>query len=392
MAEWIIEELRFKALIYEQYHDVALYNGDVTKSDTNVPPELIKQLREATKVLEYGEPELLFFNPGLLSKQRDLLAMALYPLVYGKSRILPDKIIGLDDALRHAGQGEVIPIPNDSGITREDMSWRVSERADIQVRPYSRYYQILPSDWELGDDGRWHIVTYINNLHPVKHRNIYTIIEDAFNCVVKQWNSTITPLKDMLHSRTRIEYHKAEYYPVPQEILDQAPKIKEREAQSEFDIRYEKWRMENYRAIQPDVEQFVPWAVPKCMMSKLPEDLPVPVRIEQGVDLNTDFKERGLQVITRIMGVDLSPDDPYYQTDWHVEGQMVSDSLLLLTGYNKKRNVGLLIRNLRMNMFALRLSSHSIARTWKELRWSFGILWTQTRLAKLSMNQMILFG
>ena len=325
MSDWIIEELRFKAMIYEIYHVVALYNGDVTKSDTNIPPELIKELRNTSKVLEYKEPSMHFHGPGPVSKQQDLLGMTLYPLVYGRSRILPDKVIGIDDALRHAGQGEIIQVPNDTGITREDMSWRVSERADIKVRPYSRYFQCLPSDWELGDDGRWHVVSYINNLHPVKHRNIYKIIEDVFNCVVKQWNSTMTPLKDMLHSRTRIEYHKAEYHPIPKEILDQAPKIKDREALSEFEIRNEKWRMDHYRAIQPDVEPFVPWAVPKCMMSRLPEDLPAPVRIEQGVELDSEYKDRGLQVITRIMGVDLNPDDPYYQSEWHVEGQMVSE-------------------------------------------------------------------
>lgn len=324
MAEWIIEELQFKALIYEQNHAVALYNGDVTKSDTNVPNKIVEDLKSATKILEHTEPELQFFHPGTLSKQRDLLAMALYPLVYGKSRILPDRLIGLDDALRHAGQGETIPVPQETGITREDIAWRVSQRADIQVRPYSRYFQILPSDWEIGDDGRWHIVTYINNLHPVKHRNIYNLIEDAFNCLIPQWNMTMTPLKDMLHSRSRIEYHKAQYYPIPKEVESQAPKIQNREAQSEFDMRNEKWRMENYRVVQPDVEQFVPWAVPHCMMSKLPEDLPAPVRIEQSVNLSTDYKERGLQVITRLMGVDLDPDQPPYETEWHVEGQMVS--------------------------------------------------------------------
>lgn len=324
MAEWIIEELKFKAMIYEVNQAVSLYNGDVTKSDTNVPTSIIDELRSATKTLEVDDADLRCYPPSALSKQRDLLSMTLYPLVYGKSRILPDKTIGLDEALRHAGQGETIPIPKETGITREDMTWRVSDRADIKVRPYSRDFQPLPTDWDLGDDGRWHITTYINNLHPVKHRNIYDLIERAFNCLIPQWNMTMTPLKDMLHSRTRMEYHKAEYYPVPKEVLDRAPKIKEREAESEFDERVEKWRMEHFRVIQPDVDTFIPWAVPQEMMSKLPEDMPEPVRIEQGVNLNNDYKERGLQVITRLMGVDLTPDDPYYQTEWHVEGQMVS--------------------------------------------------------------------
>ncbi|KAJ5167720.1 uncharacterized protein N7482_003314 [Penicillium canariense] len=326
MANWIIDELKYKALIYELSQAVGLYNGDVTKSDSNVPASLLERLRTETTVLEYVDPELHFYHPGSNYKQRDLLAEALYPLVYGKSRILPDKTIRVDEALRHAGQGEVIPLPKETGITREDMVWRVFARADIEVRPYRRHYQILPSDFELGDDDRWHIATYINNLHPEKHRNIYKIIEDAFNCIVPQWNMTMTPLKDMLHSRARIEYHKAEYYPVLQEVLDRSPQMERREAQTEFDERYEKWRLNHFQAIQPDVGNFLPWAVPPSLMSRLPEDLPSPVRIEQGVSLNQDYKDRGLQVITRILGVDLTPEDPNYQTEWHVEGQMVGYS------------------------------------------------------------------
>ncbi|OQE41765.1 hypothetical protein PENCOP_c004G03147 [Penicillium coprophilum] len=322
MAEWIIDELQFKAMIYEATDVVALYNGDVTKSDTNVPESILRDMRSQFEVLEFDKQELQYYYPGVLGKERDLISMALYPLVYGTTRILTDRIIGVDDALKYAGQGEVIPVPKETGITREDITWRVLARADVKVRPYSRNYQVLPSDWELRDDGQWRIATYINNLHPVKFRNIYKLIEKTFNCLIPQWNATLTPLKDMLHSRARIEYHKAEYYPVPKEVTAQAPQMHPREAQSEFDERIEKWGMENYRAIQPDAGKFIPWAVPPWLMDKLPEDLPSAVRIERGVDLNRDYKERGLQVITRLLGIDLTPEDPCFETDWHVEGTM----------------------------------------------------------------------
>ncbi|CAI7651773.1 unnamed protein product, partial [Penicillium glandicola] len=295
MAEWIIDELQFKAMIYETTDVVSLYNGDVTKSDTNLPDSLFQDMRTQFEVLEYDMKKMQYFHPGILSKERDLISMELYPLVYGKTRILTDRIIGVDDALKYAGKGEVIPIPKDTGITREDIAWRVLARADIKVRPYSRSYQVLPTDWELRDDGKWHIATYINNLHPVKHRNIYKLLEQAFNRIIPQWNATLTPLKDMLHARSRIEYHKAEYYPISKEVASKEPQIHPREAQSEFDERVEKWRMENYRAIQPDAGKFIPWAVPPWLMDKLPHDLPSAVRIERGVDLNRDYKDRGLQ-------------------------------------------------------------------------------------------------
>ncbi|CDM27480.1 hypothetical protein DTO013E5_2783 [Penicillium roqueforti] len=322
MVEWIIDELQFKAMIYETTDVVALYNGDVTKSDTNLPDSLYSEMQSQFEVLEYDLEEMKYYHPGHLSQQRDLISMALYPLIYGSSRILTDRVIGVEDCLKFAGKGEVIPIPKDTGITREDIAWRVLARADIKVRPYSRKYQLLPSDWSLGDDGQWHIATYINNLHPIKHRGLYNLFERIFNCLVPQWNATLTPLKDMLHSRARMEYHKAEYYPVPAEIAAQAPTIQPKEAQSEFDERMEKWRMQNCRAIQPDAGKFIPWAVPPWLMDKLPEDLPSPVRIERGVDINRDYKDHGLQVITRVLGIDLTPENPTFKTDWHVEGSM----------------------------------------------------------------------
>ncbi|KAJ5787075.1 hypothetical protein N7457_002065 [Penicillium paradoxum] len=322
MAQWIIDELQFKAMIYESTNVVALYSGDVTKSDTNISDAFLRDIKAQTQVLEVSQKTLQYFHPGSMNRQRDLISMALYPLVYGKSRILTDKIIGLDDAIAHAGQGEVIPVPKETGITREDIAWRVLAREDIKVRPHSRNYQLLPSDWEFREDGKWHIATYINNLHPIKHRNIYKLIEQAFNAIIPQWNATLTPLKDMLHSRARIEYHKVEYYPVPKEVTSKAPQINPKEAQSEFDDRMEKWRMKHYRAIQPDVGKFIPWAVPAWMMDKLPEDLPSAVRISRGVDLNRDYKDRGLQVITRLIGIDLTPEEPTFDGQWHIEGTM----------------------------------------------------------------------
>ncbi|RHZ72328.1 hypothetical protein CDV55_101325 [Aspergillus turcosus] len=321
MADWIIDELQFKAIIYELTNVISLYNGDVTKSDHNVPESFRAQLESATKVLDEGPSVLKSYNPGSDHVQRDLVPGAFFPLVYGRTRILKDRIIGLDDALDNIGQGEVVPVPPET-ITREDMAWRVAARADIDAKPFSRRFQILPCDLELRDDGRWHIISYINNLHPVHHRNIYKLIEDLFNMTIPQWNASLTPLKDMLHSRARLEYKKAEYDPISKEVEEQTPQPKPGEAEIEYHDRLDAWRMEHWRAKQPDAGKFIPWAVPPWMMNLLPADLPSPVRIEQGVELNKDYGNRGLQMFVRIISYDLTPEHPYNETDWHCEGQM----------------------------------------------------------------------
>ncbi|EDP55589.1 hypothetical protein V8F44DRAFT_485829 [Aspergillus fumigatus] len=321
MADWIIDELRFKAVIYEHTNVVTLYNGDVSKSDHNVPESFRTQFCQAIKVLEDVPPALKFYNPGSDYVQRDLAPIALFPLVYGRTRILKDRIIGLDDALDSMGQGEVIPVPPET-ITREDIAWRVAAHADIEAKPFSRRFQILPFDLELKDDGRWHIISYINNLHPVRHRNIYKLIEDVFNMTIPQWNASLTPLKDMLHSRARLECKKAQYHPIAKEVEEQSPQPKPSEAEVDYQDRLNSWRMEHWEAVQPDAGRFIPWAVPPWMMCFLPADLPTPVRIEQGVELNRDYGKRGLQMICRITSYDLTPEHPYTETGYHCEGQM----------------------------------------------------------------------
>jgi len=322
MENWIIDELRFKSALYEHSGAIALYNGDVTKSDVNISDEFRVRLLNAVKRLEDVPQEMRFFNPGTGYVQEDLLPVAFCCLVYGRTRALTDKIIGTDESLKFIGQGEVIPPPEETGITREDIATRVATQADIVTRPYSRQFQMLPFEMNLGDDGKWHITSYINNLHPDKYSELYEIIEELFNKVTSQLEITLTPLKDMLHSRARIEYRKAEYYPLPKEVEEQMPQPNEREAEIEYEDRLQNWRMTNLEAVQPDCGRFIPWAVPQWMMNNIPMDLSTPLRVENEVLLAKDFAKHGLQLIVRIFNIHLSPEKPSFESGWHGAGQM----------------------------------------------------------------------
>lgn len=326
MAQWIIDELQFKSIVYERTHTISLYNGDITKSDNAIPEEVRRKMVEVVKRVDEGAIDLGLFTPEYNEKQRAIVPIGLFPLVYGRSCVLRDRLIGVDDAIENAGQGEVIPCPTETGITREDIAWRVTSRDDITIRPYSRKFQVLPSDLKLVD-GRWRINSYLNNVHPTRHRDLYGVIEEIFNLLIPQWNGTLTPLKDMLHSRARIEYRKAEYYPLSKEAEEQMPKPEEGESLNTFDERLEQWRMKNLRAIQPDAGRFAPWAVPLWMMANLPQDLPTAVRIEEGVDLNKEYGDRGLQMFIRIISTELKPEEESFGVDWHVEAQLVIDEL-----------------------------------------------------------------
>jgi hypothetical protein len=50
------------------------------------------------------------WHPGSDGKVLDLVHPSLFPLVYGRSRILRDKVVGLHDCIERSGEGETIPL------------------------------------------------------------------------------------------------------------------------------------------------------------------------------------------------------------------------------------------------------------------------------------------
>ena len=96
MVDWCIEELRFKAKIFEKTGMVTAYDGDVVKSDYAVIEDLKGALRDAVKPLEDIHHSRRDWHPGSNETVLDLVHPSLFPLVYGQSRILPDAATSLN--------------------------------------------------------------------------------------------------------------------------------------------------------------------------------------------------------------------------------------------------------------------------------------------------------
>jgi hypothetical protein len=323
MFDWIVDELKFNARIANYYDAISIYSGDVVKSDAKVFQDTVKEFQEAIKPLLKMTDYQLGYHTGSEEVERDLVHPSLFPLVFGRSRILKDRVIGLDDAIANIGQGDVIPVPNDPGTRSSGLSWNVASRADVLVRPFSAYIQWLPAEVRFRPDGSASITSYINNVHPIKHRDVYRLIERLLNKIIPMWNMSLTPIKDMLHSRSRIEYRQARYRTVEKDVQKKCPQQLKHETQSEFEDRLHNWQKCAYEAIQPEPGKFTINAIPPFLADDLPPEERHKHRVESQMDLQKDYGERGLQVIVRIHNTMLRPDKPEYDTPWHVEGQMV---------------------------------------------------------------------
>ena len=141
MMDWVIEELRYKAKLFEDIGAVTVYTGHVVKSDSVVPESLKLELQAAVAELEDVPDKNKDWHPGSNGKVLDLVHPSLYPLVYGRTRVLETGTTSLEDCIARCGEGKTTQIPPQKEVTRGDASFQNSY---YHVDSYSRNFQWLP--------------------------------------------------------------------------------------------------------------------------------------------------------------------------------------------------------------------------------------------------------
>lgn len=169
------------------------------------------------------------------------------------------------------------------------------------------------------------IVSYINNLHPEKHKDLYSIIEEVITRAIPLWNMTLTPLKAPYYDYERIRF-ELKFDPDPDNMpASQWPQQEEGEDDDDFYERRSEWEKATRKAVQPEPGAFHPPTVRNHMRSEYFVPGTDTLRPEMTVDLVRDYRHRGLQVIVKLANIELTPEKPSYEGgSWHVEGQLVS--------------------------------------------------------------------
>lgn len=160
MVDWCLDELRYKAsLIPEGYlaPPVIVYNGDVVKSDSALPTNYKTSLQNAVKAFEKKIPERSKdWHPGSDEKVLDLVHPSLFPLVYGRTRILENgDVTSLEDCINRCGQGSILDVPGEDQ-TLEPTSYSYSYES-FHENPYSRKFQWLPCEVDISQDASRHV-------------------------------------------------------------------------------------------------------------------------------------------------------------------------------------------------------------------------------------------
>ena len=311
MFDWIVQELQWKAGVYEEKKLLQIFDMGVVRSDTAIPQDLQQALREAVAPLENVPEDEKDYHPGSDNMVVDLVHPSLYPLVYGHTRILPDRTLSLADCLDSAGQGEVIPTP-----TIDPELWPFTSETHSNV--FSLKYQWLPCEVRFtpDSDSECRITSYINNLAPFKHRALYSVIERVIARAIPLWDQSLTAVHG--YRRDRIPYKEVEY--LPRDTPEPEPKDEEEADSDEFINRQSEWSHSR------------PIKLPE------PEGGFHPPEPHKSVRLGEEFRDEGLQIIVKLANIELGPEKPEYGGgSWHIEGQLVSSVTFLLFRMERKK-------------------------------------------------------
>lgn len=148
MADYCIDELKYKAEFFQKTGAVSIFHGDVVKADNCIPVDLKNALRAAVAVLEDIPDQRKDWHPGSNDTVLDLVHPSLYPLTYGLTRIVPDGVVDLEARLTKSGDGKTIPVPPETATYPTFLHrWM-----NIEQKLYSARFQWLPCDVDISGE------------------------------------------------------------------------------------------------------------------------------------------------------------------------------------------------------------------------------------------------
>ncbi|KAF3904910.1 hypothetical protein ABW20_dc0108310 [Dactylellina cionopaga] len=165
-----VEKMRERGSLIEPDIDA------VWRSDRLIDEDLRRRLIDAVETLGDGD---------WIDKRRvlSLVDPSLWPIVYGRTHGVDGKpVYPPKEAIYFKGQTESV------------------------YEGYSDKFCLLPSEFEVSDDGKVQIASYINNLSkPEQKALFYPILESIFEKLLPMFDKVIANLTDGVHRLTRVD-------------------------------------------------------------------------------------------------------------------------------------------------------------------------------------------
>ncbi|OMJ22468.1 hypothetical protein AYI70_g2857 [Smittium culicis] len=336
--KYAIDELNFYV---ENSPEGKIFPGPVDRtyiSDSIIPSYLQEDLINQVSKLENVPEKELDWHPGSNKQVLDLVHPSLFPVVFGETRAIndnvePDEVLDWKSVM---GTGSIDNVKSKSKVELSDH--RYYNDVPLELRYYSFKYQWLPTEMEIDSNGKAKILSYINNLHPDIHKELYTTLEKVFERFIPLINSTLTDSISTNLNNYRERISESAYF---NESFDEfAKRICISEGILSDDQKLEvTGDIEDFR-VEDELADEVYDRYDQEKIVEPPKDIIFdPTRIsdcQKQINLNNTR----LQVIVKLANIILTPDNPKYEGGvWHVEGMQNENIVSSSIYYYDQENI-----------------------------------------------------
>ncbi|KAJ3235893.1 hypothetical protein HDU81_011351 [Chytriomyces hyalinus] len=248
-------------------------------SDSIVSKDILSKLNSQAAVIEADSLAKQKWHENSNNSVLDLVHPSDYCLVYGATKLRENtsQICGTETAV-----------------------YKGSTHGDVSTR-----FQWLPSEFRVDEDGKVRIQSYVNNLNPRVHKDLYGTIAAAFQALV--------PMFEMAMGSFDTD-------PAPR--ID-APPNNSHYQQDQYEWREEMARKAGLKEDSDEHEEFMDSLWGQERPTNIP-GLPESFDSTAAANATTGTVKLGgktLQVIVKIASIRLTPENPVYKGgNWHLEG------------------------------------------------------------------------
>ncbi|KAF9926699.1 hypothetical protein FBU30_003775 [Linnemannia zychae] len=266
------------------------------RCDGLVPVALKNRLLACVKKLEDVPAHKKDWHPGSSMRVLDLVHPSLYPFIAGRTRVTSVEAI---PALEYIGKGEIMA---EAPIKRHKQSTYYSADGF-----HSKKFQWLPTDFDVTSDGKVKAKSYINNLHPKEHKELYPVLEEILELFLPMFEQVLGDL-DVYETRSlRLTTDPFTWYGEKNEELLESGKV------HYYDFFHD------YYPRPVEIPEFTPR------------------KEHPNYNLRTG---KPLQVIVKLANIELNPENPKYEGgSWHVEGMANEDIVATGIYYYQSENI-----------------------------------------------------
>jgi hypothetical protein len=295
MLKYMIERLKYeiklnKNVIVSPFHKIF-------QSDELIDKETKSNFLKSLKSLEYLCSKDKDWHPQSKNQVLDLVHPSLNCLVYGRTFVTKEPMKQRNVSMgKWSGEGEVITLNID---TKEDIPPSPeNDDYDDQINPdeinvsdeffTSKKFQWLPTDVSVSKEGKVQFQSYINNLHPLKHKSLYKSLEIILEKFI--------PMFEKVLGYDRQPIIGSNYHEPLHETFNSKFLYPKRKREDDDPVFF--------------TEEF--------------EEYPEELFSLKG----TKKYSRTIQVIVKLANIELTPENPSYEGgQWHMEG-MINENIV----------------------------------------------------------------